>query len=185
MKQTTSSSAGGSAPADLTIPVPTTDLVPAIELSFKERHKLLLEAQRNGADRETVEGMAERLGAATLTRSQLEEVEFEIAVLVEARDKQVKTYWVSPGQQLMLHGKVCPERTEVQMTPAEAKQNAAVVSAAEPPKPQGPPAERRAGKYRVCEGGSIKYERKFYKPGTVLELDSEAAQSLGVTIESV
>ena len=185
MKQTTSNSAGGSASADQTTPVPTTDLVPAIELSFKERHKLLLEAQRNGADRETVEGMAERLGAATLTRSQLEEVELEIALLVEARDKQVKTYWVSPGQQLMLHGKVNRERTEVQLTPAEAKQNAAVVSATEPPQPQGPPAERKAGKYRVCEGGSVKYERKFHKPGTVLDLDSEGAQSLGVAIESI
>lgn len=193
MSKNTTKPAGGSAPAgqDSTMPksdpapsVPA-DLVPAIKLDFPARHKMLLEAQHAGADRKTVEDMAERLSAATLSRSQLDEIKLEIDLLVEAHEKDAKTYWLNPGQQFMLHSVVYRERDEIRLTPDEAKALASAVSETKPPLPQAIQHERKAGKYRVKSVGSVKYGGKTYRPGDILELDQEQARSVGDVIESI
>ena len=97
---------------------------------------------------------------------------------------ETEIYHVASGTTLVHEGKVHRGGDELLLSESYAKSLGDSVVRGEAPKPDVP-EERKAGKYRVCEGFHLYHGGKLRKPGFVVELNADEARKQGDAVTPV
>jgi hypothetical protein len=156
-----------------------------VKLAPKRQQELLMSAQYAGASEEMLLELRRMLEREDLTAGMVSKIETRVDELAAERKKRCQRYFVRPGSSVFFHGKMYKPGSKIQLTDEEAADLKVSVTGEAPPPPQPAVAARGAGKYRVKGPGSVFTSGRLQRPGTLLDLSAEDAQSLGEAVEYV